>query len=82
MNILNHKANIALGVIEYGNLFDHYAVFLSVEKMKSCNATPTEQFVFQNVRNFQADLYCNQWCTQGVLGVKTLPPLFGTQKAT
>ena len=30
-----------------------------IDKLKSCNATPTEQIVFRNRRNFQSDQYCN-----------------------
>ena len=30
-----------------------------VDKLKCYNATPTEQIVFRNRRNFQADQYCN-----------------------
>ena len=44
---------------EYGDLKDHYPVFVSVDKLKSYNATPTEQIVFRNLRNFQANQYCN-----------------------
>ena len=41
------------------DLSDHYPVFVSVDKLKSYNATPTEQIVFRNRKNFQADQYCN-----------------------
>ena len=55
----DHNSHIAPGVIEYGDFSDHYPVFVSIDKLKSCNATPTEQIVFRNRRNFQADQYCN-----------------------
>ena len=55
----DHKSHIEPGVIEYGDLNDHYPVFVSVDKLKSYNGTPTEQIVFRNLRNFQADRYCN-----------------------
>ena len=55
----DHNLHIAPAVIEYGDLSDHYPVFVSIDKPKSCNATPTEQIVFRNQRNFQADQYCN-----------------------
>ena len=53
----DHNSHIEPGVIKYGDLRDHYPVFVSIDKSKSCNATPTEQIVFQNWRNFQADQY-------------------------
>ena len=55
----DHKSHIEPGVIEYGNLSDHYPVFVSIDKLKSSNATPPEQNIFRNRRNFQADQYCN-----------------------
>ena len=55
----DHKSHIAPGVIEYGDLSDHYPEFDSVDKLKSYNATSTEQIVFRNRRNFHADQYCN-----------------------
>ena len=55
----DHNSHIAPGVIEYGDLRDHYPVFVSIDKPKSWNATPTEQIVFRNRRNFLADQYCN-----------------------
>ena len=55
----DHKSHIALGVIDYGDFSDHYPVFVSVYKIKSYDATPTEQIVFLNPRNYQADQYCN-----------------------
>ena len=55
----DHKWHIAPGVIEYGEISEHYPVFVLVDKLKSYNATPTEQVVFRNRRNFQADRYCN-----------------------
>ena len=57
----DHKSNIAPGVIEYRDLSNHYPVFVLVDKLRSYNATPTEQILFQNWRNFQADQYCNDF---------------------
>ena len=53
----DHKSHIAPGVIEHRDLGNHYPVSVSVDKLKSYNATPTEQIVFRNRRNFQADQY-------------------------
>ena len=53
----DHKSHIAPGVIEHRDLSNHYPVSVSVDKLKSYNATPTEQIVFRNRRNFQADQY-------------------------
>ena len=55
----DHKPHIAPGVIEYGDVSDHYPVFVLVDKLTSYNATPTVPIVFRNRRNFQADRYCN-----------------------